>query len=152
MNVNVVLGEEILVNPELLRFDRTQVSAACMDSCITWPICPVMVKPPLPFMVLASTNSTSPPEGVQARPNHTPARLVRSAISPSLADLDPAQKFLNDFLGDNELVGLAFGLAARLLAANGADVALQVAHARFPRVVPDDVAHSTPREIRFVPR
>ena len=63
--------------------------AACMDSCITWPICPVMVKPPLPFISLASTNRTSPPVGVQARPTATPARLVRSAISPSLRILIP---------------------------------------------------------------
>src|SRR5439155_86969 len=48
-----------------------------------------MVKPPLPFMLLASTNRMSPPDGVQASPTTTPARLVRSAISPSLRILIP---------------------------------------------------------------
>src|SRR5271157_1657641 len=62
--------------PSSFAFDRTQVSAACMDSCITCPSCPVMVNPPLPFMLLASTKSTSPPVGVHAKPTATPARLV----------------------------------------------------------------------------
>src|SRR5439155_362650 len=48
-----------------------------------------MVNPPLPFMLLASTNRMSPPDGVQASPTTTPARLVRSAISPSLRILMP---------------------------------------------------------------
>ena len=75
--------------PSRVAFDRTHVKAACIDSCMTWPICPVIMKPPLPFMLLASTNRMSPPEGVQAKPTTTPARLVRSAISPSLRILMP---------------------------------------------------------------
>ena len=43
-------------------------------------------------------------------------------------------------VGDHQLFRLAFGDAARLLAADGADVALQVANAGFARVVADDVA------------
>ena len=133
-------------------FDRTQVSAACMDSCITWPICPVMVKPPLPFMVLASTNSTSPPEGVQARPDHHAGALGALGNFAFAADLDAAQKFLDDFLGHDQLVGLAFRQPPRLLAADGADVALEIAHSGFPRVVPDDVAQRLLPEIRSAPR
>ena len=72
---------------------------------------------------------------------------MRSAISPSHADLDSAQEFLNDFRRDHQLFRLAFGQAARLLAANGADVAFQVADARFPRVVPDDVSHRLFRKL-----
>src|SRR5580692_6161760 len=67
------------LKPSEAAFDRTQLSAACMDSRITSPSCPVIVKPPLPFMRFASMNSTSPPAGVHARPTETPERFVRSA-------------------------------------------------------------------------
>src|SRR6266704_452530 len=39
--------------PSCKALERTQVRAACMDSCITCPSCPVMVNPPLPFILLA---------------------------------------------------------------------------------------------------
>jgi len=43
-----------------------------------------LVKPPLPFILLASIKSTSPPAGVQARPTATSRTLgSRSAISVS---------------------------------------------------------------------
>ena len=48
-----------------------------------------MVKPPLPFILLASMKRMSPPVGVQASPTATPVRLVRSAISPSVRILMP---------------------------------------------------------------
>ena len=123
-----------------------------MDSCITWPICPVMVKPPLPFMLLASMNSTSPPDGVQASPTDHAGTLGALGNFAFAADLDAAQEFLDDFLGHDQLVGLAFGQPPRLLAADGADVALQVAHAGFARVVPDDVGTRLLPEIRSAPR
>ena len=56
------------------------------------------------------------------------------------ADLDAAQEFLDHLCGDDQLLGLAFGDAARLLAADGADLLLQLAHARLARVVAHDVA------------
>ena len=68
---------------------------------------------------------------------------MRSAISRIHADLDSAQEFLNDFRRDHEFIGLAFRHAARLLAANRANVAFQVADARLARVVTDDVSHTT---------
>ena len=138
MNVNVVLREEALPEcPSCVAFDRTQVSAACIDSCITWPICPVMVKPPLPFIVLASMNRMSPPVGVHAKPDRHACALCALGNFAFGADLDAAQKFLNDFRRDDQLFRLAFGQAARLLAADRADVALQVANAGFARVVAD---------------
>ncbi len=60
---------------------RTKVSAACADSRITSPICPVMVREPEPGTAEASTNSTSPPAGVQASPVATPGSLVRRRCS-----------------------------------------------------------------------
>src|SRR5260370_13685078 len=56
-------------------------------------------------------------------------------------DLDPAQELLDDLARDHQLLGLPFGDPARLLAANGADVPLQVAHAGLPRVVAADEAN-----------
>src|SRR5579864_7051034 len=109
-------------------FDRTHVNAACIDSCITWPICPVMVKPPLPFILLASMKRMSPPAGVHAR---TLGALSNFRVD---ADLDSAQKFLNGFPRHNEFVGVAFGNTSRLLAANRAEIALQGAHAGLASV------------------
>src|ERR1039458_2227887 len=99
-----------------------------------------MVSPPLPFIWLASTNSTSPPDGGHARPTTPPA------------DLDAAQNFLHDLLGDYQLVGLPFRQAARLFAANGTDGAFEVADARFARVVTDDVADRFFREFDLLRR
>ena len=83
--------------PSWLAFERTQVRAACIDSCITWPIWPVMVKPPLPFMVLASTNSTSPPDRRPGQADNHAGTLGALGDLAFAANLDAAQKFLNDF-------------------------------------------------------
>ena len=50
---------------------------------MTSPSWPVSVRPPepLPFIALASTNSTSPPVPVTARPVATPGTAVRAAAS-----------------------------------------------------------------------
>ena len=107
---------------------------------MTSPIWPVMVKPPLPFILLASMKRMSPPAGVQARPTATPGRLTRSATSVSTRTLMPPRNSLNDLAGDDQLFGLAFDDAARLLAADRADDLLEFAHAGFARVVAHDVA------------
>ena len=64
------VGEPVVV--EARAWPRTQDSAACADSFITSPSCPVTVSLPLPGIAVASTKSTSPPTGVQARPVATP--------------------------------------------------------------------------------
>src|ERR1700750_368407 len=48
---------------------------------MTSPSCPVSVMPGSPSMVATSTNSTSPPAPVTARPVATPGTAVRSAVS-----------------------------------------------------------------------
>src|ERR1035437_7840024 len=71
--------------PYLVALPRTHVSAACTDSCITGPSCPVMIRPLLPpGMRPASIKRTSPPTGVHPSPTATPARRVRSATSVSV--------------------------------------------------------------------
>src|SRR5579863_9483614 len=60
---------------------RTYESAICADSFITSPSCPVSVSPGLPGIAVASTNSTSPPAPVTARPVATPGTAVRIADS-----------------------------------------------------------------------
>ena len=51
------------------------------DSFITSPSWPVRTSPSLPAIAAASTNSTSPPVGVTARPVATPGTAVRTADS-----------------------------------------------------------------------
>jgi len=69
-----------------------------------------------------------------------PGRLVRSAISVSMRILIrpgiPAR-----IARDGQFFRLAFRNAARLFAAHGANVALQIAHAGFTRVMPADETH-----------
>ena len=60
---------------------RTHESAACADSRITSPSWPVIMSLPSPGTAVASTNSTSPPTGVQASPVATPGSLVRRRCS-----------------------------------------------------------------------
>ena len=61
--------------------ERTYDKAARADSCITFPIEPVIWKPRPPAMRVASTNNTSPPNGVYARPGTMPGMEVRAFSS-----------------------------------------------------------------------
>ena len=61
--------------------DLTYESAAAADSFITSPSCPVTWSLPSPGKAVASTNSTSPPTGVQASPVATPGSSVRCPTS-----------------------------------------------------------------------
>ena len=56
------------------------------------------------------------------------------------ANLDAAEHLLNDLAGDDQLFGLALDDAARLLAADRADLALQAAHPGLARVVANQEA------------
>src|SRR5208283_487261 len=77
------------------------------------------------------------------RQTHSHAGTLRALLDLTFhADLDAAQKFLNDFLCDHKLLGLAFGQPPRLLAADGSDGALQAAHTRLSRVVTNHVTQS----------
>ena len=67
--------------PSSLACERTQASAACTDSFITSPSCPVSVSVWVPGMRVASTKRMSPPAGVHARPVATPGTRVRSSSS-----------------------------------------------------------------------
>ena len=70
------------------------------------------------------------------------------------ADLHAAQHvvMLHQLRRDHHLVGLAFGDAARLLAADGADGAFEVANAGFARVVANDEADRLFRELDLLVR
>ena len=97
----------------------------------------MIVSLPSPGIAVASMNSTSPPTGVQARPVATPGRRgapARLGEEPALAE-----QLADPRLGDRELaLQRALGDLPRDLAADGADLALEVAHARLARVVGDD--------------
>src|SRR6058998_476522 len=60
---------------------RSRLHAACADSFITSPSCPVSVIWPLPGIWIASTNMISPPTGVHANPVATPTSGLRPATS-----------------------------------------------------------------------
>src|SRR5665213_583289 len=62
-------------------WDRTKERAISADSRITSPSWPVMVRPSGPSIIVASTESTSPPAPVTASPVATPGTEVRSADS-----------------------------------------------------------------------
>src|SRR6267378_2258868 len=70
--------------PYFSALDRTQVSAAVMDSCITSPRCPVVVNCFPPRIRLASMNTMSPPTGVHTRPTATPGCFSRKAMNDLL--------------------------------------------------------------------
>ena len=55
-------------------------------------------------------------------------------------NLDAPKKLLHHLFGDDQRLGFSFRQAARLLAANGADIALQVTNPGFMRVVTNNVA------------
>ena len=116
---------------------RTYESAACADSCITSPSWPVIVSRPRPGIAVASTNSTSPPTGVHASPVATPGPRgppARLGEEPAAAE-----QLARARLGDRHLARrLALGDLAGDLAADRADLALQLADAGLARVVGDD--------------
>src|SRR3989449_4858522 len=60
---------------------RNRLHAACADSFITSPSCPVKVIWPFPGIWIASMNMISPPTGVHARPVATPTSGLRPATS-----------------------------------------------------------------------
>ena len=107
-----------------------QESAAWADSRITSPSWPVIVSLPLPGIAVASMNRTSPPTGVQARPVATPGT---SRPAPRLGEEPaPAEQLAGALGGDRAALpsSLALGDLAGDLAADGADLALEVADAR----------------------
>ena len=116
---------------------RNQDSAARADSFITSPSWPVIVSVPVPAIRDASMNSTSPPAGVHARPMATPGSLVRSSISSSRNVGAPSISVTTIGVIVSGRLG-AFGPPARGLAAERADLPLEVADAGFARVAVDD--------------
>ena len=76
-----VLSRKFSSMPSHLALARTNDNAACADSFMTSPSCPVSTSEPLPGMRVASMKRMSPPTGVQASPVATPGSAVRSATS-----------------------------------------------------------------------
>ena len=66
--------------PSSSAFDRTQLMAACADSCMTSPSLPVSVRWPRPGMSVASVTRISPPTSVHANPVATPISSFSSAM------------------------------------------------------------------------
>src|SRR5437899_3674383 len=77
----------------------------------------------------------------------TPGALGNLSID---ADFDAAQELRHNLRRYYQLLVLAFSYAARLLAANGADITLQVAHAGLTRVMPADEADCVLRNLNLL--
>ena len=105
---------------------------------MTSPSWPVICSSPSPSKACASMNSTSPPTGVQASPVATPGTRVRRLRLGVVALA--AEQLARPRLADRALRRLALGDAARDLARDRADLALELAHAGLARVVGDDRA------------
>ena len=84
-------------------------------------------------------NSTSPPTGVQASPVATPGREVRRRVSEKNLRLPSSSRTRGSVIVSLRFE-LALGDLPRDLAADGADLALELAHAGLARVVGDDRA------------
>ena len=110
------------------------------DSFITSPSWPVSVRLPPPGIRVASMNSTSPPAGVHARPMATPGSFVRSAISSS-RNVGRAEDLDDHFRRDGHLASSPRRGGAPLCG-RGADLALEIPHAGFARVVADHGANA----------
>jgi len=76
MNMDICCIVEICVNIEFDCFERIYERAAWADSCIIAPIEPVIINCLEPFIIVASTYNTSPPNGVHARPVCHPLELT----------------------------------------------------------------------------
>jgi hypothetical protein len=81
----------------------------------------------------ASTNSTSPPTGVHARPPRTLPHLEFGA------KLRRAQKLLDQFPAGLDGGAVPRGDLPGLFPADGSDGAFEISNASFPRVALDDV-------------
>ena len=121
----------------------TSVSAACALSFITSPSCPVRISLPRPGTRVASMNRMSPPVGVQASPVATPGTLVRMATS--FSNRRGPRMAGNAAASMRTCAAAALGDAHGDVAADRADQALQIAHARLARVVADDRRGWRPR-------
>src|SRR3569833_339123 len=104
-----------------------RLKAACADSFITSPSCPVSIKLPRPGTRVASMNRISPPTGVQARPVATPGMAVRIALSASKR-------------GAPRIGAMSATSRSTRVAEHAADLALELTHAGLARVVAHDGA------------
>ena len=110
-----------------------------MDSFITSPSWPVSTRPSLPFIRVASTNSTSPPTPVTARPVATPGTAVRTAASWKNFWRPSASRTVSVVTSTGAST-FARRDPRRGLAQHGPELALEVAHARLAGVLVDDQA------------
>ena len=101
---------------------------------MTSPSWPVSVRPPLPFIALASTNSTSPPTPVTARPVATPGTAVRAAASWKTFWRPSASRTSVDVDRHRRHARIRRDLR-RGLAQQRPELALELAHARLAGVL-----------------
>src|SRR5207247_2033984 len=129
--------------------DHTYETAAWALSRMTSPSIPVSTRrSSLLGIIVTSTNRTSPPVGVQARPVATPGRAVRSTTSSK--NRGTAQIIGEAVGGDAERPGLALREAAGDLAGHGGDLAFEVPHARLAGIAAHDQSNGVRLEDQLV--
>src|SRR5260370_17052648 len=88
--------------------------------------------------------------GSPDEPNRDAGFLDAFVDFPFGAELRHAEEFAHDFGSDDHVFRPAFGQTARLLADDGGNLALEIAHARFPREAVDDFAQPFFGELQLV--
>src|SRR3990170_435482 len=119
--------------PNSLARERVYDTAACADSCMISPSCPVSSSAPLPCISVTSTGITSPPASVHAkdvarRPQVTVHGFGRHAAA----------------------VRFRLGYLPGRLAADVGDLALQVAHPGFVGVFAHDTANRVVGDVELL--
>ena len=135
VNVHIELLVEVLIDaehtPQRL---RTTVIAAWIDSCMTSPSWPVCVSLPLPGTTALRWSAAR--RRPRSRPGRSPARPGRS-LRLAVTDSAARPRYFSMLFGVTVTAGVARFQQQRLddLAADLGNLALEVTHTRFARVV-----------------
>src|SRR5438093_2730255 len=87
-----------------------------------------------------------------SQPNDYASALGAFGDFAFATNLDATEKLLHHFFGDHQAVVFALSQSPCLLAADGSDIAFQIANPGFARVVADHVAHAFLRKLDLIGR
>src|SRR5438093_2633554 len=87
-----------------------------------------------------------------SQPNDYASALGAFGDFAFATNLDATEKLLHHFFDDHQAVVFALSQTPRLLAADGSDIAFQIANPGFARVVADHVAHAFLRKLDLIGR
>ena len=149
MNVNVVIGEEAFFNSELSRIGADPGQRGLHGFLHDLANLPGHGESAFAFHDIGFDEQYIAARGSPRQPDGNSGAFGALGDFALAADFDSAKKFLNYFFGNEQFLGLAFGQAARLFAADCANIALQVADTCLARVMADQIAHRLVREFNL---